>query len=93
MSKNELIEETGVGAAIAAGNHAEKGICALLVVPEIKIKIPTNFNYFFRSSYIYYFRSLIKKITDIITVTSPTRFIKTVIIPKLNELMTLIKNY
>lgn len=24
--------ETGVGAAIAAGNHDEKGICALLVI-------------------------------------------------------------
>jgi len=26
--------DTGVGAAIAAGNHAEKGICALLVHAE-----------------------------------------------------------
>ena len=27
--------ETGVGAAIAAGNHLEKGIWALLVIPAI----------------------------------------------------------
>lgn len=25
-------DETGVGAAIAAGNHEEKGICALFVI-------------------------------------------------------------
>lgn len=31
-------EETGVGAAIAAGNQEEKGIWALLVIPESKIK-------------------------------------------------------
>ena len=33
-------EDTGVGAAIAAGSHAEKGICALLVkAPRTKRKI------------------------------------------------------
>jgi len=35
--------ETGVGAAIAAGNHAEKGTCALLVEAEIT-KIHININ-------------------------------------------------
>ena len=35
--------DTGVGAAIAAGNHAEKGIWALLVIPAtIKIKEETS---------------------------------------------------
>lgn len=29
--------ETGVGAAIAAGSHLEKGICALFVIAAIKI--------------------------------------------------------
>lgn len=29
--------ETGVGAAIAAGNHLENGICALFVEAAIKI--------------------------------------------------------
>jgi len=38
-------EETGVGAAIAAGNQAEKGICALLVqadtiIINIKNRLP-----------------------------------------------------
>lgn len=33
-------DETGVGAAIAAGNHDEKGTCALFVThPNIKIKL------------------------------------------------------
>ena len=38
--------ETGVGAAIAAGNHALKGICALFVHPAIikKIKIQKILN-------------------------------------------------
>lgn len=31
--------ETGVGAAIAAGSHAEKGICALFVIAANKIII------------------------------------------------------
>ncbi len=32
-------EDTGVGAAIAAGSQAEKGICALFVIAPKKIKI------------------------------------------------------
>ena len=35
-------EETGVGAAIAAGSQAEKGICALLVVAVNIINHVTN---------------------------------------------------
>lgn len=31
--------ETGVGAAMAAGSHLEKGIWALLVMPAITIEI------------------------------------------------------
>lgn len=34
--------ETGVGAAIAAGSHAEKGIWALFVKPAIIIAIATT---------------------------------------------------
>jgi len=35
-------EETGVGAAIAAGSHALKGICALFVDAATTIKIITQ---------------------------------------------------
>lgn len=41
-------EDTGVGAAIAAGSQAEKGICALLVIPAKIIKIPNKYSISFR---------------------------------------------
>jgi len=35
--------DTGVGAAMAAGNHLEKGICALLVIAANMIANTCNF--------------------------------------------------
>lgn len=77
---------TGVGAAIAAGNHLEKGIWADLVIPAIIIRIEIYFKE----------GSIHKDVIDqwprfsIIAIesriiTSPTRFIKAVIIPAAND--------
>ena len=45
--------DTGVGAAIAAGNHAEKGIWALLVQAEIIIKYTSICEYVLLFIFIY----------------------------------------
>jgi len=81
--------ETGVGAAIAAGNHAEKGIWALLVQAEvIKINIKINETLLFMFLINLYVQSpiLIIILIQINKPTSPNRLVKAVIMPALNDL-------
>ena len=81
--------ETGVGAAIAAGNHAEKGIWALLVQAEvIKINIKINETLLFMFLMNLYVQSpiLIIILIQINKPTSPNRLVKAVIMPALNDL-------
>ena len=81
--------ETGVGAAMAAGNHAEKGIWALLVQAEvIKINIKINETLLFMFLINLYVQSpiLIIILIQINKPTSPNRLVKAVIMPALNDL-------
>ena len=81
--------ETGVGAAIAAGNHAEKGIWALLVQADV-ITININnseallsillINLYVQSP------SLTIILIQINNPTSPSRLVSAVIIPALKDL-------
>jgi hypothetical protein len=78
--------ETGVGAAIAAGNQAEKGICALLVQAEITTITSNNQENFIVVLVIN--KNLQFPYTNIIEIdtnkpTSPNRLVKAVIIPAL----------
>jgi len=66
-------DETGVGAAIAAGNQAEKGIWALFVMAARTRKANSRLSLvYILSSVQYPFRN--KYIIDIRIPTSPTRF-------------------
>jgi hypothetical protein len=73
-------EETGVGAAIAAGSHDEKGTCALLVIKVITITVDNNTVYSFREKKSQD-RLQVKRLMDSKKKTSPTRLTKKVIIP------------
>lgn len=79
--------ETGVGAAIAAGSQAEKGICALLVIAATIIVnqrkgwVEEEFKErMFQES------ELKARAIEIRSSTSPTRFVKAVIRPALHDL-------
>ena len=76
-----------MGAAIAAGNHLEKGIWADFVIPATIIKIEI----YFREGSIH--KAVIDQCPrfniiaiDRRIITSPTRFIRAVIIPAANDL-------
>lgn len=74
--------ETGVGAAIAAGSHLEKGIWADLVILAIRINIVhSNISFLDQRVVILQCPKLRIKAIDIMIITSPTRFIRAVIIP------------
>jgi len=72
-------EETGVGAAIAAGSQAEKGTCALLVIAP-KNKKTKNKGLSKSKSHVKEPPQKKKK-KQIRKKTSPTRLLKTVIRP------------
>merc|ERR1711956_173 len=82
-------EETGVGAAMAAGSHALKGICALFVKePTIK----SNFKMVSTSKNSLYNTILQEPKFNSIPIliskrTSPKRFVITVSIPALYDLV------
>lgn len=80
-------EETGVGAAIAAGNQEEKGTCALLVINAIILNKNKAKNPSFTSKTSRSQKTVINTIENK-KKTSPNRFIKNVSIPAL-ELETL----
>lgn len=73
-------EETGVGAAIAAGSHDEKGTCALLVMKVMTITVDNNTVYSFKEKKSQD-RVQVKRLMDSKKKTSPTRLTKKVIIP------------
>lgn len=77
---------TGVGAIIAKGSQALKGIWALLVHPANKIntlkKINSNLNLFIL---ILNLPKLKSNLNKIIKKRSPTRFLKTVVIAQLAD--------
>lgn len=78
--------ETGVGAAIAAGSHAEKGTCALLVIADKKIRNKTRLGTSLSSRLKTSVRQVIclsrKEILKRIP-TSPNRLVKAVSSPAL----------
>jgi hypothetical protein len=82
--------ETGVGAAMAAGNHAENGTWALLVIAPIIINKISVLNIFLFSKKdtqnSHEWSSLIITI-DKIKNTSPTRLVITVNIPAFMDLL------
>lgn len=80
-------EETGVGAAIAAGNQAENGIWALLVIAAIIKNIHKKKESYKFKKFIY-LHLPIKKDKEIQPKikTSPIRLVKAVIIPALKDL-------
>lgn len=79
--------ETGVGAAIAAGSHLEKGIWALFVIAAIKMQIIINllksFSHILLTDHWLLFK--VQPI-DKSNVASPIRFVRAVIIPAPREL-------
>ena len=81
--------ETGVGAAMAAGNHAEKGIWALMVQAKVtKINIKMNEISLFIFLVNLYLQSTIL-IIILIQINKPTshnRLVKAVIMPALSDL-------
>lgn len=79
--------ETGVGAAIAAGNHLEKGIWALLVIAARHKNIIIHGLMEFAHTFIIFHWPLVS-IHPIETriKTSPIRFVKAVIIPAPRDL-------
>lgn len=79
--------ETGVGAAIAAGSHAEKGIWALFVKAVIIIKMTNR-----KLEYIWVFMKfqwLLLKASAIarISKASPIRLVRAVSIPAPSDLL------
>lgn len=60
----------GVGAAIAAGSHAENGICALFVIAAVN----NNSFVIFRFCTFDHMGSFVEEISQIIA-TSPARFV------------------
>lgn len=78
--------ETGVGAAIAAGSHAEKGICALLVILDATmISIISGKAEVLLAPELVNLQSPAETRREILTriPTSPIRLVKAVIIPAL----------
>jgi hypothetical protein len=74
--------ETGVGAAIAAGNHLEKGICALLVQAAIVIKIIwREILGVIHMCMIFQWPWSKLKAIEMRIITSPMRLVRAVIIP------------
>ena len=82
--------ETGVGAAIAAGSHAEKGTWALLVIAEITIKYLSKSDKLFviKLLYTYVHEPTYINIEILInSPTSPNRLVIAVSIPALYDLL------
>ena len=79
--------DTGVGAAIAAGNHLENGIWALLVIAAIKIdkQIIEDIEEDQRLK-IYQLALLSANPIDNSNIASPMRFVRAVIIPAPKDL-------
>lgn len=73
-------DDTGVGAAIAAGSHAEKGIWALLVIAASRTQTEIIYFAFLSSVKLNELFAAVKAIA-IIRATSPTRLLRTVNIP------------
>lgn len=73
--------ETGVGAAIAAGNHLEKGICALFVVAAIVSITAINIFVLFNQIDVKFQCEFIIHAIEIKIKTSPIRFVKAVSMP------------
>lgn len=79
--------ETGVGAAIAAGNQAEKGICALLVIAATIIVSQINdVGASIFMDIIFHESILNASAIEINSRTSPRRLVKAVINPALHDL-------
>lgn len=79
--------ETGVGAAIAAGNQLEKGICALFVIAAIKIdKIIRLFNVLSHILKINQWLLLKDQPMASNRATSPIRLVRAVTIPAPKDL-------
>lgn len=79
-------EDTGVGAAMAAGSHAEKGIWALLVMAPTTRIAPTNMNVLYLLKFIAQWPlQKDQQIARIIS-ESPIRFLRAVIIPAARDL-------
>lgn len=77
-------DDTGVGAAIAAGSQALNGICALLV-HEASIIINRGRKSIFCKEKKFHDPSYEDNAIDIIIDTSPIRFLKIVIVPAFND--------
>lgn len=76
-----------MGAAIAAGSQAEKGIWALLVIPAIVTRAQTKMEISLGLKKIKFQEPIVKSNPILIKIqTSPIRFLKTVSIPALQEL-------
>ena len=79
--------DTGVGAAIAAGSHLEKGIWALFVIAASIINSAIEiFNLFIQKLIINQCPWDKVRAIAIIIITSPTRFLRTVNIPAASDL-------
>ena len=80
-------EDTGVGAAIAAGSQALNGICALLVIAPRITRNNSKEIVFIDSWYIIMFQLPSDKTSAMAnnSITSPTRYLKTVSIPALKD--------
>lgn len=79
--------ETGVGAAIAAGNQLEKGICALLVIAASIREMAVIKSYEDGENNIgFQCPCLISQAMEIRMRASPIRLVSAVIIPALKDL-------
>lgn len=79
--------DTGVGAAIAAGSHAENGICALLVIAATIIVSHSKVLGEDMFIAIIFHESMLKaRAMEIKRRTSPRRLVKAVISPALHDL-------
>ncbi len=79
--------ETGVGAAIAAGSHLEKGICALLVIAATKMPVHCKGEC---SVFIVLCRMSQSPVFNVLAIAisknvSPSRFTRIVSVPALSE--------
>lgn len=75
-----------MGAAIAAGSHLEKGICALLVIAATVIKIARGIIKEDSQKYIIFQVEFKAQAIEIRIKTSPIRLVRAVIIPAAKDL-------
>jgi len=80
--------ETGVGAAMAAGSHAENGIWALFVIPaRIRHRAAEEAKGVLHINIIFQCPWMAENPIAVRIITSPTRFIRAVIIPADRDFM------